>query len=135
MKLYKVYESPYLFGTTCYFRDMQIYRYFNDVVAKQWPRPLRFVLESNFKMNAKVSNVKQYTGIGGCIHLIISIVGNRYCVNKKREHKRNAIYFVVNEKMNGFYQKCYDCNCKGYRWKNIFLKTRFGKKRSQMIGS
>ena len=56
-------------------------------------------------------------------------VGNRYRVNKKKEHKRNCIYFVVNEAQNVYFQKYFDFSCKGFRSKNVLLKTKFGKKR------
>ena len=103
----------------------KIILFFNDIVAKQWPRPIKFVPKSCFKVNASVSRVKHCTGN----ILLISILGNRYCLNIKREHKNNGIYFVVNEEKNLYFQKCYDHSCKGFKSKNLLLKTKFGIKR------
>ena len=45
-------------------------KFFNDVVAKQWPRPLKFVPENSFKQNASVGKVRIYTGNKGKQYLV-----------------------------------------------------------------
>ena len=40
---------------------------------------------------------------------IITILQSRYCMNIKRHHKSNNIYFVVVPELYGFKQKCTDC--------------------------
>ena len=55
----------------------KIIKFFNDVVAKQWPRPLKFVPENSFKQNASVGKVRNYTGNEGYKLLIIPIIGNK----------------------------------------------------------
>ena len=42
------------------------------------------------------------------------IGGNRYCMNKRREHKSNHIYIIVDLKRSCFYQKCHDTECSQY---------------------
>ena len=108
------------------YRQNRIVRFFNTVVAKQWPRPLKFVRESAFKKLARVSNVKQRNELTGKL-LYISISGNRFCLNIGREHKRNEIFFVVNEAKNVYYQRCFDRNCIGFHSPKILLKTKFKK--------
>ena len=96
-----------------HYRDNLIVRFFNDIVAKQWPRPLKFVRETRFKHNAKVTCVRQRTDDNGNTIIHITITGNRYCLNIGREHRSNGIYFVVNERANVYHQKCFDYSCRG----------------------
>ena len=42
-------------------------------------------------------------------NFIITILQSRYCMNIKRHHKSNNIYFVVVPELFGFKQKCTDC--------------------------
>ena len=39
------------------------------------------------------------------------IGGNRFCLNKRREHKSNHIFVIVDLKWSCFYQKCHDIDC------------------------
>lgn len=40
--------------------------------------------------------------------------GNRWCLNKNRQHKSNHIFFVVDLGRGVFYQKCHDMECAFY---------------------
>lgn len=42
------------------------------------------------------------------------IGGNRYCMNKGREHKSNHIYFIVDLNRSCFYQRCHDSECTSF---------------------
>ena len=42
------------------------------------------------------------------------IGGNRYCLNKARQHKSNHIYFIVDIKYSCFRQYCHDDECKSF---------------------
>ena len=39
---------------------------------------------------------------------------SRYCMNTKRCHKSNHVYYVINLERGVLYQKCFDENCKSY---------------------
>lgn len=43
------------------------------------------------------------------------IVGNRFCGNIGRPHKRNNIKYIVDLNEGVYYQKCHDFDCYGYR--------------------
>ena len=82
--------------------------------------------ENAFKKEARVSSVKQRSGLSGHL-LYIAISGNSYCLKIGREHKKNAIFFVVNEAKNVYYQRCFDQNCSGFHSQEVLLKTKFKK--------
>ncbi|XP_014276682.1 DNA-directed primase/polymerase protein [Halyomorpha halys] len=43
------------------------------------------------------------------------VIGNRFCGNIGRSHKRNNIKYVVDLKDGTYYQKCHDYECFGYK--------------------
>ncbi|XP_068635004.1 uncharacterized protein [Aristolochia californica] len=47
--------------------------------------------------------------------MVYSMLRNRYCERIGREHKSNHVMYVVDFRTAGYYQKCYDPDCKGYR--------------------
>ncbi|XP_058085970.1 uncharacterized protein LOC131233321 isoform X2 [Magnolia sinica] len=47
--------------------------------------------------------------------MVYSMSRNRYCERIGREHKSNHVMYVVDFKRAGYYQKCYDPDCRGYR--------------------
>ncbi|KAK1272890.1 hypothetical protein QJS04_geneDACA013180 [Acorus gramineus] len=47
--------------------------------------------------------------------LVYSMSRNRYCERIGREHKSNHVMYIVDFRIAGYYQKCYDPDCKGYR--------------------
>eukprot|EP00268_Persea_americana_P009195 TRINITY_DN13650_c2_g1_i2.p1 TRINITY_DN13650_c2_g1~~TRINITY_DN13650_c2_g1_i2.p1 ORF type:complete len:630 (-),score=102.26 TRINITY_DN13650_c2_g1_i2:433-2322(-) len=47
--------------------------------------------------------------------MVYSMSRNRYCERIGREHKSNHVMYIVDFKRAGYYQKCYDPDCKGYR--------------------
>ena len=53
---------------------------------------------------------------------IISVTGNKYCINIARQHKSNNIYFVVVPSQYYFIKKCTDCQ--GYESNHINLNPK-----------
>ncbi|XP_020261797.1 DNA-directed primase/polymerase protein isoform X2 [Asparagus officinalis] len=47
--------------------------------------------------------------------MIYSMSRNRYCERIGREHKSNHVIYVIDFQRAGYYQKCHDPDCKGYR--------------------
>ncbi|KAG9455314.1 hypothetical protein H6P81_008218 [Aristolochia fimbriata] len=47
--------------------------------------------------------------------MVYSMSSNRYCERIGREHKSNNVIYVVDFRTAGYYQKCHDPDCKGYR--------------------
>eukprot|EP00250_Pteridium_aquilinum_P003703 c14008_g1_i2 orf=149-2014(+) len=47
--------------------------------------------------------------------LVYNIIGNRYCENIGRQHKSNHVMYIVDFRTAGYYQKCHDPDCRGYR--------------------
>ncbi|PKA55983.1 hypothetical protein AXF42_Ash014655 [Apostasia shenzhenica] len=47
--------------------------------------------------------------------LVYNMSRNRYCERIGREHKSNHVIYVVDFQRAGYYQKCHDPDCKGYR--------------------
>eukprot|EP00667_Euglena_gracilis_P006437 EG_transcript_6492 len=49
-------------------------------------------------------------------HIVYNVVDNRFCLNVGREHRSNAIYFVINVRDGVYHQKCYDStDCPNFR--------------------
>ncbi|XP_020095480.1 DNA-directed primase/polymerase protein isoform X3 [Ananas comosus] len=47
--------------------------------------------------------------------MVYSMSSGRYCERIGREHKSNHIMYIVDFQRAGYYQKCYDPDCRGYR--------------------
>ncbi|CAH1445525.1 unnamed protein product [Lactuca virosa] len=47
--------------------------------------------------------------------MVYSMLRNRFCERIGRQHKSNHVMYVVDLQKGGYYQKCYDPDCKGYR--------------------
>lgn len=47
--------------------------------------------------------------------LVYNINGNRYCENIGRQHKSNHVMYIVDFRTAGYYQKCHDPDCRGYK--------------------
>ncbi|KAL8544106.1 hypothetical protein ACS0TY_004592 [Phlomoides rotata] len=47
--------------------------------------------------------------------MVYSMSRNRYCERIGREHKSNHVIYVVDLRKGGYYQKCHDPDCRGYR--------------------
>lgn len=47
--------------------------------------------------------------------MVYSMSRNRFCERIGRQHKSNNVMYVVDLQKAGYYQKCYDPDCKGYR--------------------
>ncbi|KMZ62192.1 hypothetical protein ZOSMA_486G00100 [Zostera marina] len=47
--------------------------------------------------------------------MVYSMLRNRYCERIAREHKSNHVMYVIDFQKAGYYQKCYDPDCRGYR--------------------
>ncbi|KAF3335584.1 DNA-directed primase/polymerase protein [Carex littledalei] len=45
--------------------------------------------------------------------MIYSMLKSRYCERIGREHKSNHVMFIVDFQKGGYYQKCYDPDCRG----------------------
>lgn len=52
-----------------------------------------------------------YESKSGRKKLRLDIGGNRWCLNKNRQHKSNHIYFIVDLWRGVFFQKCHDADC------------------------
>ena len=47
--------------------------------------------------------------------LVVNINGHRFCENVNREHKSNGVYYIIDYRLDAFYQRCYDPDCSGFR--------------------
>ncbi|KAH7403973.1 hypothetical protein KP509_15G003100 [Ceratopteris richardii] len=47
--------------------------------------------------------------------LLYNIDGNRFCENIGRQHKSNHVFYIVDFRTAGYYQKCHDPDCRGYK--------------------
>ncbi|XP_020590570.1 DNA-directed primase/polymerase protein isoform X3 [Phalaenopsis equestris] len=47
--------------------------------------------------------------------MVYNMSRNRYCERIGREHKSNHVLYVVDFQRAGYYQKCHDPDCRGYR--------------------
>ncbi|KAJ1694771.1 hypothetical protein LUZ63_011469 [Rhynchospora breviuscula] len=47
--------------------------------------------------------------------MVYSMSSSRYCERIGREHKSNHVMFIVDFQRGGYYQKCYDPDCRGYK--------------------
>ncbi|KAL2613796.1 hypothetical protein R1flu_025488 [Riccia fluitans] len=47
--------------------------------------------------------------------VVYNISDNRFCENIGRPHKSNNVMYVVDFRTAGYYQKCHDPDCRGYR--------------------
>ncbi|KAG0605264.1 hypothetical protein M758_9G044200 [Ceratodon purpureus] len=47
--------------------------------------------------------------------VVYNISGNRFCENIGRPHKSNNVFYVVDFRTAGYYQKCHDPDCRGYQ--------------------
>lgn len=45
----------------------------------------------------------------------VLVANNRFCMNRRRVHKRNRIYFVIDVSLRIATQMCFDGDCKGFR--------------------
>ena len=52
---------------------------------------------------------------------VVSICGNRFCLNIGREHKSNGIYFIVDLTNCTFKQHCHDPECRTFRSRPVQL--------------
>ena len=71
--------------------------------------------------NGKIRQIKRFdnSATTSKAMMIYEISNYRYCENKKREHKSNNIYYVVDLTRMCLYQKCHDPECIGYRGYDI----------------
>ncbi|BBN17832.1 DNA-directed primase/polymerase protein [Marchantia polymorpha subsp. ruderalis] len=47
--------------------------------------------------------------------IVYNISENRFCENIGRPHKSNNVMYIVDFRTAGYYQKCHDPDCRGYR--------------------
>ncbi|KAH9307303.1 hypothetical protein KI387_035214 [Taxus chinensis] len=47
--------------------------------------------------------------------MVYNINGNRFCENIGRQHKSNHVMYIVDFRTTGYYQKCHDPDCRGFR--------------------
>ena len=84
------------------------------------------------KSSVRIKNV-YYMGNKKTV-FIITLFNTKYCINIKREHKSNNIYFVVKPNLCGFTQKC--TNCKNYESYILKLNNTLfltSKKEKEMV--
>ncbi|ETO25808.1 hypothetical protein RFI_11330, partial [Reticulomyxa filosa] len=87
--------------------------------VKELPRPLHKEETQNTidspKHRMRITKWKLHKNKNNQItHIWYSVVGNRFCMNKKRWHKSNGIYFVISLDKCELRQKCFDVECKGF---------------------
>lgn len=63
---------------------------------------------------AFIRNWCYWEGKGGGWKIRMEIGGNRFCLNKGREHKSNHIFLIVDLNRSCFYQRCHDSECSTY---------------------
>ena len=61
----------------------------------------------------------------GRAYFIVSVIGNRYCLNIGREHRSNGIFFSIDLKAQTFKQLCHDPNCNRFRSPAVTLNPSF----------
>ena len=76
-------------------------------------------------LDDKISSFASHGNISGKIrrwywfsahgYIIYSMSKSRYCERIGREHKSNHVMYIVDFQRGGYYQKCYDPDCRGYR--------------------
>ncbi|MCO5548206.1 hypothetical protein L7F22_001663 [Adiantum nelumboides] len=47
--------------------------------------------------------------------LVYNMNGNRFCENIGRQHKSNHVMYIVDFRTAGYYQKCHDPDCRGFK--------------------
>ncbi|GBG82877.1 hypothetical protein CBR_g36403 [Chara braunii] len=47
--------------------------------------------------------------------IVYNMMGNRFCENIGRQHKGNNVMYIVDFRVPGYYQKCHDPDCRGFR--------------------
>ncbi|KAJ7564691.1 hypothetical protein O6H91_02G028900 [Diphasiastrum complanatum] len=47
--------------------------------------------------------------------VVYNISGNRFCEHIGRQHKSNNVMYIVDFRTAGYYQKCHDPDCRGFR--------------------
>ncbi|KAI5062827.1 hypothetical protein GOP47_0021374 [Adiantum capillus-veneris] len=47
--------------------------------------------------------------------LVYNMIGNRFCENIGRQHKSNHVMYIVDFRTAGYYQKCHDPDCRGFK--------------------
>eukprot|EP00850_Spirogloea_muscicola_P003168 SM000012S25430 [mRNA] locus=s12:999459:1003153:- [translate_table: standard] len=50
-----------------------------------------------------------------CTVMVYNMCRNRFCENVNRPHKSNNVMYVVDFRMAGYYQRCHDPDCQGFR--------------------
>ena len=83
-----------------------------------YPRILYFFpnLDSPWK-NPPIKIKKSWNIASACNAFIITKSSNKYCLNIKRQHKNNNIYFLIIPSQFSFIQKFTDCK----RYQSIFF--------------
>ena len=98
-----------------------VFEYFRATVAKEWPRSAcgkNYPISINGRVN-RVINLN--SNDGKVAKMVISIVGNKYCLHKKRRHKSNNIYFIVNLLTMTYQQRCHDHDCLHFSSRDFLL--------------
>lgn len=80
--------------------EMYIYKCMND--------------EIRYKNCSEPFDTARITKITRDKNMIFIQTPSRYCMNTKKKHKSNHVYYVVNLDKSVLYQKCFDENCKKY---------------------
>jgi len=96
----------------------ELIRYFMEMV-KIWPKPLVAGFNAPLTTTARVTKWKHHDD--DWPKLVISVLGNNYCMNVGRKHKGNGIYFVVDIENCTYFQKCHDQDCRTFRSDEIKL--------------
>ena len=88
----------------------KLHNYFTTDILPNWPRLLDDALQ-HIPTVAVVTKV-EYSHYNRR-YVYIKVLGNRYCHNVGRQHRRNNIYFVLDLTQFVFRQGCYDITCYG----------------------
>ena len=94
-------------------------RFFQSDIIHTWPNQYEGISEVSHSPSARIYNITYYKQANPIF--IFAVTGNNYCVNIRRRHKRNNIFFVINVIDFSFVQGCYDNSCNHFRSEKMLL--------------
>ena len=90
----------------------EIVEFFKNTVLPLWPAPLLKIDKSIVLSKIAITKVIEYKDNNGAVNKVLLAVKRRgFCMNVKREHGSNNIYFMVNIVEGSYYQKCHSNSC------------------------
>ena len=111
------------FPDKVYLRFPKVIDYFRDNVVRRWGTSQHICSDGTehllgCSMKGRIGKVifreNNY-------RLIVTVRGNRFCMNVRKQHKSNSIYFVVDIENYCYNQRCHNEECKHFRSESFNL--------------